>query len=392
MSFRRLIRFALLNLVASRQRSLLAVLGIGIGIASVIAMVSLGAIARAEATRQFQLMGTDLLSLTATRQPRRMEGFSLGDALSIPTRIPVVQQVAPRVETGAEVRAGRYRENRILFGVTGDEAAVRHLKLVEGRFLIALDQGSRVCVLATGMVAKLASQGARTQVGDWLSLNRQMFQVVGVLAPKDVGSYGDTRVNEAIYVPIAWALRTLSPPDVPAAGLRIVPGVSSSVAVARVNEALTRWKGDTVAFQVTSPEELLRQMEDQLRLFTVLLGIIASISLVVGGVGVMNIMLIAVIERRSEIGVRRALGARRKDIQAQFLVESVVLTMAGGVAGIVIGIAAAWIVATRLQWRPFVPITPVVLGVTVATVLGVFFGWYPARRAAALLPIEAMRA
>jgi putative ABC transport system permease protein len=106
---------------------------------------------------------------------------------------------------------------------------------------------------------------------------------------------------------------------------------------------------------------------------------------------VMNIMLIAVIERRKEIGVRRALGARKRDIQAQFLVESVVLTVAGGLAGILIGVAAAWVVASRLHWQPFIPMTPVWLGFTVAVVLGLFFGWYPSRRAASLLPIEAMR-
>ncbi len=391
MSFRRLLRYALLNLVATRQRTVLAVLGIGIGVAAVIAMVSLGAIARAEAVRQFQLLGTDLLSLSVSREPRRLEGFSLADAMSIPSRIPLVRMVAPRVETSFEVRSGTFSDSLSFFGVTPNEMVSRRLRMAEGRFLTTFDGDRAVCVLGADLAAQLASQGGGVTVGGWLNVQGQLLAVIGILAKRDVGTYGDARTNQAVYVPIAWALRRQSSADVPAATLQIAPDVLPATAAVRIAEALTRWKGDSVTFEVSSPEELLKQMEQQLRLYTTLLGIIASISLVVGGVGVMNIMLIAVIERRKEIGVRRALGARKRDIQAQFLVESVVLTVAGGLAGILIGVAAAWVVASRLHWQPFIPMTPVWLGFTVAVVLGLFFGWYPSRRAASLLPIEAMR-
>jgi putative ABC transport system permease protein len=393
MTIRRLLKSAAMNLYASRQRSSLAVLGIVIGIASVIAMVSLGTIARVQALEQFQRLGTDIMTLQTSRAPRRVEGFGLADARELAGRVPFVLRASPRIENNLSVRYLAGTQSRTVFGVDPEEFAVQRMTVAQGRLLTSLDHDQRVCVLGAKAVGALATkaEGPPPGINDWIKVDGQPFLIVGILHEKDVGGLGDSRVNEAVYLPIEFALRKAHSPDIGVTTIQFQPGVSPSAASDRLIAMMKQWKGEGIDFSSFVPEQLLRQMDAQVRTMTVLLGIIASISLIVGGVGVMNIMLVSVTERRKEIGVRRALGARRRDIQVLFLTESGLLTLVGGLGGAIVGIGAAWIVASQVGWRPMVAMTPVVIGVGVSVTLGVFFGWYPARKAAALLPIEAMR-
>jgi putative ABC transport system permease protein len=391
MKLRRLFRAATLNLYASRQRSLLAVLGIVIGIASVIAMVSLGHIARVQARAQFELLGTDVVTLQASRRPRRVEGFSLSDARQIAERVPFVIRAATRVESNVTVRFGSINEARQVFGVDPEELDVQRHTVRHGRFLTPFDRDQRVCVAGAALALALEAGGQALRLGDWIKVDGQPFRLVGVLNDKHVGGLGDRRLNDALYIPVEFALRSSGSPDISTVTVQFAPGIPTSLGAGRLVDLLTQAKGGAVEFHTFSPDQLLKQMEDQLRMMTLLLGIIASISLIVGGVGVMNVMLVSVTERRKEIGVRRALGARRRDIQLLFLMESGLLTAVGGVGGAIVGIAATYIVSAQAGWAPLFTVAPVAVGVGVSVSLGVFFGWYPARKASELPPMEAMR-
>ena len=376
------------SLLAVRSRSILALVGVVIGIGSVIAMVSTGEIVKEESLKQFRALGTNVITIRKEYAPPNAE-IALADAQALPAAVPGIAIAAPWMQDYAQFAyRGKSLEQGQLLGVTEAFATVQKVALAEGRFISDLDYRQRFCVLGSEVAAKMRAAGAGRLVGNEIRIGEQLHTVIGVLKPQASGRQG-ANIDAAALVPSSTSARLgLAISHIMA---RMRPG-ADHVAVVRQTEAYFKRVAPLVQVQATSAKQLIAQLQRQSRLFTVLLAAVGSISLVVGGIGVMNVMLMSVTERRAEIGLRRALGARRRDVTAQFVTESVALCLIGGLLGILLGIVTAYLMSRAFGWSFFVSTLSMVLGVGVSTGVGVFFGLYPALQASRLDPIAALRA
>jgi putative ABC transport system permease protein len=387
------------SLLASKQRTILALIGIVIGIGSVIAMVSVGKIVQEESLRQFKEMGTDILTIekefggapgipgagAAAKSALRLDTIR-----AIPARCPGIAVVAPSVRGNGDVSFnGKKLERSSPMGVTASFLDVHKLTLREGRFLSDLDEQSRYCVIGSLVAADLIKKGAGKLIGSKLRIGDNLFTVIGVTNEVPQGGMRRFEPNEMIYLHITTGLRVFGNAEINSITARVSTGTSNNTARDQVM-AFIASQGKALV-RITSPEEIIAQMEKQMQMFTLLLGAIGSISLIVGGVGVMNVMLVSVTERRREIGIRRALGAKRSDIRGQFLIESVILSLIGGAFGIIFGVGASWLIAHFAKWQFVFSFGAILLGVGVSNAVGIFFGYYPARQASLLDPIVALK-
>jgi len=394
---------AVRSLYSAKQRTILALIGIVIGIGSVIAMVSVGTIVQNEALRQFKEMGTDILTIEKDFGGAPGPGggggkglvsvkIKLHDALAIPANCPGIGVVAPTANgSGGEATyGGKKLERATLMGVTESFLAINKLRVKSGRFLSDLDEQSQFCVVGSGVSREIERRGVASAVGERIRVGDNIFTVIGVINDVPEGGMRRFDANTSVFVHITTVLRMSKDAEINAVTARVRSGLTNDSARKQVLTFFAT-KTKTPSVRVTSPEEVIAQMEKQMQMFTLLLGAIGSISLIVGGVGVMNVMLVSVTERRREIGIRRALGAKRGDIKWQFLIESIILSMIGGLVGIVVGVGAARIISHFAHWQFMVSVSAILLGVGVSTAVGVFFGFYPARQASMLDPIVALR-
>lgn len=386
-------REAARSLRASAQRTLLALTGVVVGIGAVIALLTTGAIAKTEAVMQFQALGTDMVSVvdvTPRGDPRSRHGLlEASDAIRL-AALPTISAASPYTLDSVDLAAGGRRPLSVRrIGVTAAFARMHGLEFSEGRPISAFDGRRPFAVLGAGVARSLAERGIRPEVGASIQIDGGIYVVVGVLAEANAGPRG-VRLDDSVLVPITLAERQLATKEVQRITLRTGPGVHYLAATAEIEDHFAL-ASPGMRVRVDSPVPIIEQMEAQMRLFTLLLGAVGGIALVVGGFGVMNAMVASVAERRQEIGIRRALGARRGDIQRQFLAEAVLLCLVGGVLGALLGVAASAVIAVvagwTWQWSPFA----VALGVGTACAVGMFFGFHPARQAARLDPIAAMR-
>jgi putative ABC transport system permease protein len=387
-------REALRSLTASKQRTLLALIGVIIGIGSVMAMLGLGETVKAEALRQFNQMGTDVLTVRpgfGAADDRRQPQPLLPEDMTLLARYAqTVRSVSPEVEIYGKVRSGPAELSGNVKGVWPAFAEINRLKMTKGRFLTDYDRGSPFAVLGHSAFQKLIDQGARRPLNEITIMGRP-YSVIGVLAPAELG-YNSQTVDEAVLVPLDMAQRFSQEPGLNQASVRLWPNVDHDLASAEINNLLNQFKGESVNLHINSPRQLLEQISRQMRLYTMLLAAVGSISLIVGGVGIMNMMLVSVTERRREIGIRRAMGAQRKDIVSQFLVESMLLSLAGGIIGVALGQAVSLIAASVQGWQQLWVPGAILLCLGVSLAVGLFFGYYPARKAAGLDVIVALRA
>ncbi|TYT74694.1 ABC transporter permease [Desulfobotulus mexicanus] len=380
------------SLISSRQRSILALLGIVIGIASVIALVSIGTLAQRESMRQFMEMGTDILSIQAEhgRGGGTPKGFRLQDIIIIPESLSSIKTVAPYASSYGELRKDGKRMNIPALGVTESFFQMNRLTMAEGRFISDLDGITTHACLSSNLAAKLKAQGIATHPGSELYYDNRKITVIGTLEPAAMGGMRPYEIQEGLLMPLPAVLR-MSPQSIISTFMaRLSPDFTTGMGTEDLNTYFSALPG-RMQLRIMSPEQMIAHMERQFRMFTLLLGAIGSISLIVGGVGVMNVMLVSVTERKREIGIRRALGARKKDIQWQFLIESVLLSLVGGLVGSLIGVATSWGIARFSGWQFEIVHGALILGVGVSVAIGIFFGYYPARQAAALNPIQALR-
>jgi len=408
-------RSALDNLAAHKLRSALTMLGMIFGVAAVIAMMSIGAGAERQALATIERLGLrNVLVRAKTFKDEELQeirqtslGVSQRDAAAIAEAVPGVELVAPRV------RVDPYKvlsptgksDGAAVYGVTPVYADLAHLTLAEGRFLDPLDEGSHGQVCVVGQAVRRDLFGYGRALGQLMKVNDVWLEVVGVLAADAPAAPGGGPGKESavqagssareIYLPLSTADRKFAHPQLASPldeiVVRLKRDQGGQEASALMRDLLDRLHGGAADYELVVPEALLAESRRTQRLFNVVMGAIAGISLLVGGIGIMNIMLATVLERTREIGVRRAVGARSRDIRFQFIIESFAISVIGGLVGIVVGLALSRGVAAFAGWETIVTATSILLSTGVAMGVGVAFGVYPAARAAALDPIEALR-
>ena len=394
MSAFELLRLALSRLRTSRLRAALTMLGVIIGVASVVALVGVGQGTTSSITTRLAALGTNLLTISPTTQSSDgSTTLTLEDADAI-GELDTVAGVAPEVTTNLDVTAADKSTSTTVVGTTAAYASVRAYDVWQGSFLtdVSVDRGLRVAVLGASTAKTLGLDA--TDLGTQISIAGIPFQVIGILQPKGGSGFQDP--DDQVIVPVATVQKYFVGGDsVRTIGVSVAPSADMTATNAEITALLrTRHELATATdsdFSVFDQTQLLDAASSISGTLTLLLGGIASISLVVGGIGIMNIMLVSVRERTREIGIRKAVGARGRDILAQFLVEALTLSLLGGLIGIAVGLGVSAVIGRLAGWGfVFNPAT-VVAAVLFSLAVGVVFGVWPARQAARLDPISALR-
>ncbi len=393
------------TLTVNKMRTLLAMLGIVIGIGSVIALVSLGQSSQAAITSRIQSLGANLLTVIPTSQRngavRGAQGGATtltkedADAIKNSAEITSVKNVSPELSRRSQVTTGGGNTNTQIIGVTDVYDEVHKLEVASGRFISQFDVSNLGLVAVIGPQVVTDLFGSSTNViGEKLRINKKTFSIIGITVSK--GGTGFQNQDDIIWVPLSTAQKQLF-------GVDFVSSIaleakSSEVMIQAQNEVgyllLNRHKlSDPISadFSIFSQQDILNTVSSATGTFTALLAGIAAISLIVGGIGIMNIMLVTVTERTREIGLRKALGAKKRAIIIQFLIESILLTFSGGVIGIIVGIVASYFISQMTSSLFVISPSSIILAFVVSAGIGILFGWYPAHRASELQPIEALR-
>jgi putative ABC transport system permease protein len=398
-------QIALKGLTAHKLRALLAILGIVVGVATVIVMLAVGEGAKREVLGKIQALGTNILIVSAGQlktvagRPQligNVTTLDLRDARAVTEECPAVAHVVPIQSRKFPVKYGSGTATTSIVGTSADFPVMRDFRTVAGRFFDddEVRGAQRVAVVGQTVLSNLgAGQGL---VGETIRIGNVPFDVIGVLEPKGV-NYAGIDEDDQILIPIATALRRLfnvtylSSLYVQARDERAMPTAGKQVTdLLRERHQIRGDRPDD--FTVESQAEILEAAQETSQTFSLLLGSVAGISLFVGGIGILAMMVISVGERRKEIGVRRAVGARRRDILLQFILEATSLSLVGGLMGSVVGIAGGLILGRVTGWPTATSTPGILLAFGVSAAIGVFFGAYPARRAAGLDPIVALRA
>jgi putative ABC transport system permease protein len=402
------LRIALRSLRVNKLRTALTMLGIMIGVGAVIAMVSVGAGAQARVAEQIQSLGSNLIIVLPGS--RNTAGLRLGqgsqvsitedDALAIAREVPTVQAVAPNVRGNAQVVYGNLNWSTTITGVTADYFEARDWTLEAGRPILRDDVDGATKVALVGQTAALNLFGDSDPLGEIIRIKKVPFTIVGVLSRKGQTTWGQDQ-DDVIVIPLSTAKKKVlgasqaNSRAVNAISIKVHAGEDMSEAEAQIRtllrdrHRLQPYQEDD--FWIRNLSEVLQTQEESSKVMTYLLAAIASVSLLVGGIGIMNIMLVSVTERTREIGLRMAVGARARDILTQFLVEAVTLSLIGGVIGIALGIGGSNAISALAEWRTVLAPSAILLAFGFAAAIGIFFGFYPARKASRLDPIEALR-
>lgn len=386
-----LLHEAMTSLRTLGRRSILALLGIVIGSSSVVALINIGHNAAEDASSIFKDMGTDILvAQFPTASGSRTPMPASLDLASLHRAAPGLAHIAPTAQSSSQLVFQGRTSNAFVIGTTHDLEASMRLRLREGRFLSAYDPGQTHAVVGAQVARNLSTGGLPLTVGDRIRINDYLFMVIGILESQPNAVLVPIQANDSVFVPLEGMRRIAVSPQIGNVIARAVSDRHMSLTAQTLVEALKQQlRGRDVEVQV--PEQILEGMTRQSRTFGYLLLALGGISLVGGGVGVMNVMLMNVAERRREIGVRMALGARRRDIRNLFLLEAVTLTAVGALCGGVLGLGAAYLYARVSGWQFSLAILALPLGVGSTLLVGLFFGIYPAISASRLQPVEALR-
>ena len=400
-----LFKIALKAINSNKMRSFLTMLGIIIGVGSVIAMLAIGQGSKVSIQKQISEMGSNMIMINpgADRGPGGarmsaddMQTLTLADYQDIVDQNKYLAAVSPYVSTGGQLIYGNNNYQSSVSGVSLDYLTIRQLTVEQGEMFTEADINSsaKVCVVGKTIVDNLFPSGS-DPVGQVIRFNKIPMKIVGVLKSKGYNSMGMDQ-DDIVLMPYTTVMKRM-----------LAQTYLSSIYASAITEDMTEKAIDDVSdilrtnhkikegedddFSIRSQEEISSMMNSTTDMMTTLLACIAGISLVVGGIGIMNIMYVSVTERTKEIGLRMSVGARGVDILSQFLIESILISVTGGIIGVILGVAASFVLKSILHWPISIEWWTVILSFVVCSITGVFFGWYPAKKAANLDPIEALR-
>ena len=405
-----LFKIALKAISANKLRSFLTALGIIIGVASVIAMLAIGQGSKRSIRKQISEMGSNMIMIHPGADMRggvrqdadEMQTLKLEDYESIRDEARYLSAISPSVNSSGQFIYGNNNTPSTIYGVNEDYLTIRQLKVEDGEFFSEQDirTAAKVCVLGKTVVDNLFPDGG-DPIGKVVRFNSIPFRVAGVLKSKGYNSMGMDQDDLALVPYTTVMKRILAVTYLQGINCSAVTedatdqAIEDITAILRKNHNLKEGTETTEAevndFTIRSQEELATMMNSTMDLLTILLGSVAGISLVVGGIGIMNIMYVSVSERTKEIGLRMSVGARGIDILSQFLIEAAILSIAGGLIGVFLGIGAAYAIKMAAHMPIFIQWWSIIMSFGVCTFIGIFFGWYPAKKAANMDPIEALR-
>ena len=408
MNFFAAVRSAFRALAANTLRSILTMLGIIIGVAAVITMIAVGRGATDRVQEQMKGLGSNIMlvmpgGLTAggvRLGASTGTGLSEDDAVAIARDVPEVQVAAPSMRTGAQVIAGNTNWSTSIMGATNDYLEAREWPLQSGRTFEAAEiQGSsKVAMIGQTVATQLF--GESDPLDQVIRVKKVPVTIIGLLASKGQNSLGQDQ-DDIVIVPISTYRNRIQGGNagklkrIGVISVKVKEGQSMKIAEENIKDLLRQrmkvQSGGDEPFTIRNLTEILQAQEESSKVMTMLLAAVAGISLVIGGIGIMNIMLVSVTERTREIGLRMAVGARGKDILTQFLIEAVTLSLIGGAIGVLLGAIATWAVGQFAGWQVSMTLASIFLATGFSAFVGIFFGFYPARKASKLLPIQALR-
>lgn len=404
MNYINTLKIALTALLRNKFRAFLTMLGIIIGVASVIAMLAIGQGSKKSIQDEMAQMGTNLIFAMPGSEQRggvRMgnsdaQSMKLSDVDAIRHECTAISMVSPQVRSSGQII---YRNNNwpsTIYGVNEEFLDIRKYKLRKGRIFSKHDiqTYAKVCVVGQTVIENLFDDNSNP-IGQTIRFNNIPFKIIGVLEEKGENGMGQDQ-DDLILAPYTTVQkRILSIPHIQGIFASAASEDKNDLAIEQLTDALRKAhkikEGEDDDFRVMSQSEMVQTFTSISDMLTILLGAIAGISLLVGGIGIMNIMYVSVTERTKEIGLRLSVGGREFDILMQFLVESILLSISGGVIGILLGVLTTKLLSTIMNWPVFIMTSSIVLSFLVCSAIGIFFGWYPARKAAKLNPIDALR-
>lgn len=410
MNYSNLLKIALRAIAANKMRSFLTCLGIIIGVASVITMLAIGQGSKRSIQANIAEMGSNMIMISpgadmrggVRQDPSAMQTLKLEDYNAIKDQCSYVKAVSPTVNSSGQFINGNNNTQSTIYGVDLDYLEIRQLTVSNGEMFTETDvrTSAKVCVLGQTVVDYLFPDGS-DPIGKVVRFNKIPFRVVGVLKKKGYNSMGMDQDNLALAPYTTVMKRILAQTYLGGINCSAITEGVTDQATEQISEILRRnhklkeatdtFDGDEDDFTIRSQEELSSMMSSTTNMLTILLGCVAGISLIVGGIGIMNIMYVSVTERTQEIGLRMSVGARGIDILNQFLIEAILLSVTGGIIGVLLGIGSSYAVNVLARWPIYIQPWSIIMSFAVCTFTGVFFGWYPAKKAARLDPIEAIR-
>ena len=410
MNYSNLLKIALRAIAANKMRSFLTALGIIIGIASVITMLAVGQGTKRSIQANISEMGSNMIMISpgadfrggVRQDASSMETLKMQDYENIKDECSYLKAVSPTVQSSGQWIYGNNNTPSSIYGVNAEYLDIRQLSVADGEMFSDADikASAKVCVLGQTVVDNLFPDGS-DPVGKVVRFNSIPFRVVGVLKKKGYNSMGMDQ-DDLVLAPYTTVMKRILAQSY-LQGIQasaITEGVTDKATeeitnVLRRNhklkDATETSEGDSDDFNIRSQEELSSMMNSTTDMLTILLGCVAGISLIVGGIGIMNIMYVSVTERTREIGLRMSVGARGVDILNQFLIEAILLSVTGGIIGVLLGVGASYAIKALAHWPIYIQPWSIIMSFAVCTFTGVFFGWYPAKKAARLDPIEAIR-
>jgi len=383
---------ALINLLNAKLRSFLAILGILVGTGSVVALIMAGELGTAHALAQFKTLGTNIVSVGLSQRSNSSKAgvsqtsFKMDVLPLLYQAVPQATLIAPYVTLGQSIYVAGQSGSGTVIGATQNFSKVIKLHLSEGRMINSVDNLNMYCDVGEALAKKIRSKGV-DPIGQVVLVGHDMFTIVGVLKSWKPNFFLYSDIDNGVLVPINTAQMLSSNADVRNIIFRLIENPNLDAAKKNIVRIFLQVL-PSVQTYIRDPGQIISIVHKQQMTFSMLLAAIASISLLVGGIGVMNIMLVSVVERRRSIGVRMAIGARRIDIQKMFIIEAVILTLFGGFMGVIVGSLISYILAIINGWAFFINTQPVVLGFSVSVLVGILSGWYPALRASRLNPIQ----